>query len=91
MCRRAYLKEADVKPLRVTALVDSGAYMLAINEHVRAQLDLPKLEEQEAELVDGTRVLRTKCVASTRSKTRRGSLWTLLATPRYDTLEQRPS
>jgi clan AA aspartic protease len=56
LCRRGYLEAAAVKRMKVTALVDSGAYMLAINEHVRAQLDLPKLEEQEAELADGSRV-----------------------------------
>ena len=34
--------------------MDSGAYMLTINQQVKEQLDLPTLDEQEAELADGS-------------------------------------
>jgi len=44
--RRGYLDENKIKQVKVKALVDSGAYMLAINENVRAQLDLPVIEKQ---------------------------------------------
>jgi clan AA aspartic protease len=36
--------------------VDSGAYRLAIHETIRSQLDLPKVDEQLAEMADATRV-----------------------------------
>ena len=53
--RRGYLPKESIKRTNVKALVDSGAYMLAINEHIKAQLDLPVIQEQGAELADGTR------------------------------------
>ena len=52
--RRGFLDENQIKRAQVKALVDSGAYMLAINEHLKAQLDLPVMDHQEAELADGT-------------------------------------
>jgi len=52
--RKKLLDEKDVKQVRVNALVDSGAYMLSINETVRAQLDLPFIEKQFGTLADET-------------------------------------
>lgn len=52
--RRGYLEEDKIKQVRVSALVDSGAYMLCINENVRAQLDLPLIEKQFSRLADET-------------------------------------
>lgn len=52
--RKKLLDEKDVKKVRVNALVDSGAYMLSINETVRAQLDLPFIEKQFGTLADET-------------------------------------
>jgi len=43
-----------IRRLKVNALVDSGAYMLAINQQIKTQLDLRKVGEQVAELADGT-------------------------------------
>lgn len=54
LARRGNLREDEVRKLNVTALVDSGAYMLAINENIRQQLGLDKIEERLAELADGT-------------------------------------
>ena len=54
--RRGRLPESEIKRAKVTALVDSGAYMLAINEQLKTQLDLAVLGNQVAELADGTRV-----------------------------------
>jgi len=51
--QRGYIKEKEVKKVKVKALVDSGAYMLAINENVKLQLNLPKVDEQIAELANG--------------------------------------
>ncbi|MBC7892641.1 MAG: clan AA aspartic protease [Sphingobacteriaceae bacterium] len=50
--RRGRIVEADVKRLKVKAMVDSGAVMLAINETVKTQLDLPVLEYRTARLAD---------------------------------------
>lgn len=50
--RRGFMKEDDIKKIAVTALVDSGAYMLAINETIRTQIDLIALDTQTAELAD---------------------------------------
>ena len=52
--RKGYLPKDQIKKLQVTALVDSGAYMMCINEHIRIQLDLSKVGNAEAELADGT-------------------------------------
>jgi clan AA aspartic protease len=54
LARRGYIKEENVKSEKVRALVDSGAYMMCINEHIQAQLDLAKVSSMEAELADGT-------------------------------------
>ena len=54
--RRGRLPESEIKRAKVIALVDSGAYMLAINEQLKTQLDLAVLGNQIAELADGTRV-----------------------------------
>jgi clan AA aspartic protease len=51
--RRGYITEDKIKRLKVNVLVDSGAYMLAINEHIKAQLDLPVLDIQTAQTADG--------------------------------------
>jgi clan AA aspartic protease len=50
--RRGFLPEDKIKSIQVNALVDSGAYMLVINEHIKQQLDLPVLEERLAKVAD---------------------------------------
>ena len=52
--REGYIEEEQIRPMKVSALVDSGAYMLAINQQIKAQLNLKKVGEQAAELADGT-------------------------------------
>ena len=54
LARRGYISEDKIKRTCVDALVDSGAYMLCINEHIKNQLDLPVVNKMEAELADGT-------------------------------------
>jgi clan AA aspartic protease len=51
--RRGFITEDQIKRLKVNALVDSGAVMLAINEHIKMQLDLPVLDRQAAQTADG--------------------------------------
>lgn len=54
LVRRNKLPVEDVRKMNVTALVDCGAMMLAINENICQQLGLMKVEERLAELADGT-------------------------------------
>ncbi len=51
---RGYISEDEIRSKNVTALVDSGAYMLCINEHIKTQLGLRVIDEMEAELANGT-------------------------------------
>ncbi|MHC4870651.1 MAG: pepsin/retropepsin-like aspartic protease family protein [Planctomycetota bacterium] len=52
--RKGFIEDDKVKKEIVNALVDSGAYMMCINEHIKTQLDLPVVDTMEAELADGT-------------------------------------
>lgn len=54
--RQNEIAESDIKRVRVTALVDSGAYMLVINENIKNQLNLPVIEKQFATLADETTI-----------------------------------
>ena len=53
LVRKGYLKQEELKSEKVRALVDTGAYMMCINEHIQTQLDLPFVRNTEAELADG--------------------------------------
>lgn len=53
LLRRSYIKEEQVRKMKVNSLVDSGAYMLVIPEHVKLQLGLEVVEQREVELADG--------------------------------------
>ncbi len=52
--QRGLIPDDQVKRLNVRVLVDSGASLLTISESIRQQLDLPKYDEQQAELADGS-------------------------------------
>ena len=54
LAKKHYIGEEEVKRIKVSALVDSGSYMLAINETLQNQLNLPVLEQRNAMLADGT-------------------------------------
>lgn len=51
--RKGYLKEEQTRKIKVNSLVDSGAYMLVIPEHIKIQLGLEFVEQREVELADG--------------------------------------
>jgi clan AA aspartic protease len=53
LVRAGYLTSDKVRSFKTKALVDSGAYMMCINEDIRAQLDLPQIDEMTAELANG--------------------------------------
>lgn len=55
--QEGYLDKEKIRKMTVNVLVDSGAYMLAINDHIRVQLDLRKVGEQIAELADGSKLM----------------------------------
>lgn len=55
LVNRHLLDKEDVKRIWVSALVDTGSYMLAINENIQEQLDLPVLEKKIGQLADGSR------------------------------------
>jgi clan AA aspartic protease len=49
-----YIQENQIRRSTVRALVDSGASMLTIPESIKNQLRLRKLDDQQAELADGS-------------------------------------
>ena len=49
------LEKDEVRQMEVTALVDSGAYLLTIDESIKTQLGLNVKETREIELADGSR------------------------------------
>jgi clan AA aspartic protease len=51
--KMGYINKDQVKKVKVKLLVDSDAYMLAINENIKIQLNLPKVDEQIGELANG--------------------------------------
>ncbi len=53
LVRRGYIDKDEVKQMWVTALVDSGSYMLAINENIQEQLQLSVVEKRKAQLATG--------------------------------------
>jgi predicted aspartyl protease len=52
--RRSYIDKDEIKRIFVTLLVDTGSYMLAINESIQEQLQLPVVEKKRAIVADGT-------------------------------------
>ena len=52
--RRGNLLKNEIREMDVTVLVDSEAYMTAINEVVKAQLGLYVVDKRKAQLADGS-------------------------------------
>ncbi|MDW8302286.1 MAG: retroviral-like aspartic protease family protein, partial [Bacteroidia bacterium] len=52
--RRGKLQEEEIRQVEVKMLVDSGAYMMAINEVVKEQLGLFIVDKRKAQLADGS-------------------------------------
>lgn len=53
LSKRGYIKSDEIRSLSVSALVDSGAYMMCINENLKNQLGLDVVDSMEAEMADG--------------------------------------
>lgn len=54
MAKRNIIGEEEVRTMSVHMMVDSGAYMMAINESIQAQLELTFIEKRKAILADGS-------------------------------------
>ena len=50
---RGFMNEKEIRKTKVRALVDSGAYMMCINENIKNQLGLREIGKQVAELANG--------------------------------------
>src|SRR4051812_25186219 len=55
--RRGDLADAGIRRVRLDAVVDTGSFMLAINEAIRGLLGLQTIEQTEVRLADGSRVI----------------------------------
>lgn len=55
--QRFLIDKDEVKRMHVTMLVDTGAYMMTINESVRSYLDLPIVERRSVRLADDSVVM----------------------------------
>lgn len=52
--KRHIIGEDEVKRMHVNALVDTGSYMLCINENIQEQLQLSVLEKRKGQMADGS-------------------------------------
>ncbi len=51
--RRGIIEANEIKRMRIQALVDTCSFMLAINEPIQEQLQLPVVEKRKAQLANG--------------------------------------
>ncbi|MBI3883742.1 MAG: clan AA aspartic protease [Sphingobacteriales bacterium] len=54
LAKRNIIGEDEIKTITLSMLVDSGAYMMAINETIQGQLSFPFIEKRKAILADGS-------------------------------------
>ena len=50
-------RQPKLKTMDVNALVDSGALMLCIPEHIKLQLQLDEVEKREVTMADGSKII----------------------------------
>ncbi len=53
LARNFIIGEDEIRNIRVTMLVDSGAYMMCINENIQSVLQLPFIEYRTYQLANG--------------------------------------
>ena len=51
--RKFRIGEDEVRRMSINILVDTGSFMLAINEHIQSQLQIPFLEKRTMQLANG--------------------------------------
>lgn len=54
MARRHIIGEYEIKRMHINALVDTGSYMLCINETIQEQLQFPVVEKRKAQLANSS-------------------------------------
>jgi clan AA aspartic protease len=54
LAKRHIIGEEEIKKMTVKMLADSGSYMMAINETIQEQLNLPVIEKRKAQLANGS-------------------------------------
>lgn len=74
LARRHIIGEDEIKRISVNILVDTGSYMLAINENIKEQLQLTVVETRKAQTATG-QIIECEVVAPVelRFKNRRTS------------------
>ena len=55
LCEDGYLPKEKVRNMTITAMADSGAIRLSINETIKKQLGLRVRQQLDISLVDGTK------------------------------------
>ena len=53
LVRRGHMDIDEIKRISINILVDTGSYMLAINENIQAILQLPVTDKKKAQLANG--------------------------------------
>ncbi len=53
LVRRNLMDKEDVKLMFINVLVDTGSYMLCINESIQEQLQFPVVEKRKGQLANG--------------------------------------
>ena len=53
LARKFIIGEDEVKRINLNALVDTGSYMLCINESIQQQMQFPIVEKRKVETADG--------------------------------------
>jgi clan AA aspartic protease len=52
MAKKSIIDIEEIKRVSLNVLVDSGAYMMAINETIQSQLELPFVEKRKVQVAD---------------------------------------
>ena len=52
LAKRNIIGVEEIKKVKLNMLVDSGAYMMAINETIQSQLELPFIEKRKVQVAD---------------------------------------
>ena len=52
LARKNVIGEEEIRSVNLNMLVDSGAYMMAINESIQAQLEMPFIEKRKVQVAD---------------------------------------
>ncbi len=53
LARRHFIGEKEVRRMWITGLVDTGSYMLCINESIQSQMQFPVMERRTGQMVNG--------------------------------------